>query len=70
MADTPPSKTVEMNSMEQTAAIIKLQHDVESIEQALLMIVAAAGPLGDLRDLIQPEKAEGVQESNPTPEEP
>ena len=55
-ADTPPAKTVEMNSMKQTEAIVKLQSDVETLEQALLMIVAAVGPLGDLRELIRSDE--------------
>ena len=63
VADTPPAKTVEMNSMEQTEAIgvlvdevASLKSDVETLEQALLMIVAAVGPLGDLRELIRSDE--------------
>ncbi len=56
MADAPPEKTVEMNSMEQTVAIKELQRDVKALEQAVLLIVEAAGPLGNLRDMIADKK--------------
>ena len=56
MVDAPPEKTVEMNSMEQTVAIKELQRDVEVLEQAVLLIVESAGPLGDLRDMIADKK--------------
>ncbi len=56
MTDAPPDRTVEMNALEQTAAIRLLEDRVETLEQAIMLIVRAAGTFGELRDMIGDSK--------------
>ena len=55
----PPDKTVDLSSLDQTAAIrqledevARLKRDVAALEQAVLMIVGGLAPLGTLSDAI------------------